>query len=275
MAILTPEHFRRFTEFGVSGMGAKIREICECEDGRYDGCTFEEKVKMAIEAEVEKRESTKLGRLVGRAGFRDPGACVEEIIYLEGRSLSRDRILRLADCTWVGDHRNVLIVAASGGGKSYLAQALGVAACRKGCDVLYTRLSDMLVNLELARARGTVSLHEETARYQDVELLILDDFLLTPITVADSALLVDLMAGREGRTATIIASQIEPEQWYMRIKGEVMAEHALGRLVHGSIKIVIKGPDMRKHLAASLSSSSSKKYPRSYSSVSSSSSSAP
>jgi DNA replication protein DnaC len=249
-AILTPEYFRKFTDFHVSAMGAKIKEICECEDGRYDGYTFEEKVKMAIDAEIVTRQSNKLGRLVDEAHFSDPGACVEELMYLEGRSLSKDRILRLADCGWVSDHRTMLIIAPSGAGKSYLAQALGVSACRAGHQGLYRRLHGMLMDIGLAREQSLSCYKEELERYSTAELLILDDFLTTPVTVAQCSDLVDVVAARENHAATVIVSQIEPEQWYLRIKGEVMADNILSRLVKGSINIRIKGPDMRDYLAS-------------------------
>ena len=249
-AILTPEYFRKFTDFHVSAMGAKIKEICECEDGRYDGYTFEEKVKMAVDAETVARQSNKLGRLVDEARFSDPGACVEELMYLEGRSLSKDRILRLADCGWVSDHRTMLILAPSGAGKSYLAQALGVSACRKGHHVLYRRLQGMLLDIGLAREQGLSCYKEELERYSKAELLILDDFLTTPVTVAQCSDLVDVVAARENHAATVIVSQIEPEQWYMRIKGEVMADNIPDRLAKGSINIRIEGPDMRDYLAS-------------------------
>ena len=135
-------------------------------------------------------------------------------------------------------------------GKSYLAQALGVSACRKGHHVLYRRLQGMLLDIGLAREQGLSCYKEELERYSKAELPVLDDFPATPVTVAQCSDLVDVMAARENRTATIIASQIEPEQWYMRIKGEVMADNILNRLAKGSINIRIEGPDMRDYLAS-------------------------
>ena len=108
----------------------------------------------------------------------------------------------------------------------------------------------MLMDIGLAREQSLSCYKEELERYSTAELLILDDFLTTPVTVAQCSDLVDVVAARENHAATVIVSQIEPEQWYLRIKGEVMADNILSRLVKGSINIRIKGPDMRDYLAS-------------------------
>ena len=85
--------------------------------------------------------------------------------------------------------------------------------------------------------------------YKSVDLLIIDDFMTTPITTQNSIDLFEIMEAREGRRATIIASQLEPNEWYLRIEGELMADSILNRIATGARFIDLEGPNMRDHLA--------------------------
>ena len=100
--MLTEEDFARFKEFRCTAMGNKLREIID--DPAYDSMTFEEKVKEMIDAQVNAKVTNKIQKLNKAAGFKLADACVEEIVYLPERTLSKDRIMRLASCKWVEDH---------------------------------------------------------------------------------------------------------------------------------------------------------------------------
>ncbi len=105
-------------------------------------------------------------------------ARVEEACYQLDRSLTRDRIVRLAACAWVEARENLVIISESGGGKSYIAQALGVAACRKLMSVRYARLNGMFREPSVARSEGRVC--DAPGSFSGLDLLILDEFLATP-----------------------------------------------------------------------------------------------
>ena len=139
--MLSDEMFALFTKWRVGAFGRRLREVCE--DEACDALSFEEKIELCVEAELEARESRKIERAVRRAGFKIRDACVEEVHCLPERSPTRDRVARLATCAWVDARENLVSVPESGGGKSYLAQALGVAACRRLLSVRYVRLNDM------------------------------------------------------------------------------------------------------------------------------------
>ncbi len=86
-------------------------------------------------------------------------------------------------------------------------------------------------------------------RYKSVKLLILDDFLTTPIQTENSVDLFELLEAREGRRATLIASQLEPDEWYLRIEGRLIADSILGRVASSCRYLDIDGPNMRKWLS--------------------------
>lgn len=245
--MLSEEDFALFTKWRVRAFGEKLREICE--DEGMDGLSLEEKVGMCLEAERLAREERKVGKLVREARLKLPSACAEEVIYLPGRSLTRDRVARLASCGWVAERENLVIISETGGGKSYLAQALGVAACRALMSVRYARLNDMFREVNVARAEGDA--YSALDRFAAPDLLILDDFLTTPIEDPRNAVdLFEILEHREGRASTLIATQLEPDQWYLRIDSELCADSILNRIVERARFVDIKGPNMRKHMAS-------------------------
>lgn len=117
--MLGEEDFALFTKRRAGAFGRRLREICE--DEACDDLTFEERVGMRVDAELDAREGRKIEKAVRDARFKIKGACVEEICYLPGRSVTRDRIARLAECAWVEARENLVIISESGGGKSYVA----------------------------------------------------------------------------------------------------------------------------------------------------------
>jgi DNA replication protein DnaC len=246
--VITEEDFRRFTEFKVAAMGARLREII---DGpAYDSMTFEEKVKELIDAETTARQSRRIAKLNREARFKVPGACVEDIVYLPERKLSKDRVNRYAECEWIKNNEVTVVISKSGCGKSYLCQALGNAACRKLIGTRYIRLADICNDLNQARISADGSYYRKIDHYKTVRLLIVDDFLTTPITTENAIDLFEIMEAREGRAATLIASQLEPEEWYLRINGELMADSILNRIATAARYIDLDGPNMRKHFAS-------------------------
>lgn len=245
--MLTEEDFHRFTEFRCGAMGRRLREMVE--DPAFDGMTFEEKIKDLIDTEVASRTANKIAKLVKGAGFKVPDACVEDIVYLPERKLSKDRMVRLAECKWVDDCRNIVIISKTSRGKSYVAQALGTAACRKLVKVRYVRMHDLAEELNRAREAQDGSYYSAMDKFKNAGVLIVDDFMTTPLKTLNVIDIFEIMEAREGRAPTIISSQLEPDEWYLRIDGELMADSILSRISTGAFYIDIDGPNMREYFA--------------------------
>ena len=202
--MLTEEHFDMLTRFRVRAMGDRLREMVE--DDLYDGYTFEERMEMLIEAEASARRDGEVAKLVREASFKLPSACVEDVVYLKDRKFGRERVARLAACDWVGTREVVVIISKTGCGKSFLGQALGNAACRRLYTVRYARLADIMEDLNRYRAAADGSYYEHMDAYKSVQLLIIDDFMTTPVATRNAVDLFEIMEVREGRAATLIAS---------------------------------------------------------------------
>ncbi len=242
--MLSDEHFDKLRGFRVRAMADKLREIVD--DSAYDAMTFEEKVALMIDAEDEARINRKIAKLNKEARFKMTDACMEDIIYLPERRISKDRMKRYAACEWIAGHDNVVIVSKTGGGKSFMVQAMGNAACRLQYTVRYCRLSDICRSLNIARTDGTY--YETFDGYCNVDLLIIDDFFTTPIGEINVIDLFEILESREGRASTLFASQLDPAEWYLRIEAEVIADSILNRIAKRARFIDIEGPNMREYL---------------------------
>ena len=134
-------------------------------------------------------------------------------------------------------------------GKSFLSQALGNAACRRLIPTRYVRLADMCDELNRSRASNDGTYYSRMDTLKTVQLLIVDDFMTTPIATQNAVDLFEVMEAREGRRATVIASQLEPNEWYLRIEGELMADSILNRIATGARYVDRDGPNMREYFA--------------------------
>jgi DNA replication protein DnaC len=133
----------------LSGMATALEE--QLQNAAAAELGFEERLALLVEREVTWRDNRRLQRLLQEARLRIPGAAPEDIDFRAARGLDRGVILRLTSADWVRHHQVVLVVGPTGVGKSYLACALGQAACRHGLSTRYFRLGRLLSDLALAQ----------------------------------------------------------------------------------------------------------------------------
>ena len=216
------------------------------DDPRYSGhdLSFEDRFGILVDAEWAARLSNRLKRLIRSAGYPIQGACVEDIEYLPERKLDKELILRLATCTYIQRAQNVILLGATGVGKTYLACALGIAASRNYYNVRYVRLPDMLV--ELAEARATNSYREYMKKLKKVTLLVLDEWLIYPLKENEARDVLELVEARSKTASTIFCSQVDVPGWHENLHDLTLADAICDRIVHNSHRIEIHGESMRK-----------------------------
>lgn len=205
--------------------------------------SFEERLGLLIDREMTERENRKLKTRLQKAKLRQK-ASVEDIDFRHPRGLDKMLFMQLADCRWLKEHNNVLIIGPTGVGKTYLACALAQKACRQGYTVLYFRLTRLLHELSIAKADGRYDkLLRSIAR---TDLLVFDDWGLTKFVKEQRHDLLEILEDRHGLRSTIVTSQLPVKHWHEVIANPTLADAILDRLVHNAYKLIISGESMRK-----------------------------
>ncbi len=200
-------------------------------------------VGLLVEDEKTYRENQRLKRLLKNARLRQQAA-MEDIDYRHPRGLSKQAILELSDTRWLDGKRNVLITGPAGIGKSYLACALGNFAARNGYAVLYLRAPRLFETLQ--QSRGDGSHLKMLSRMAKVQLLIIDDFLLTPPSDWERRDLLEIVEDRYQSNATLITSQCPIGDWYLNIGDPTLADAICDRLLHNAYRIELRGNSLRR-----------------------------
>lgn len=201
--------------------------------------TFEQRLTLMVDAEVDSRHNHQIERLIKNAQLSDKGASIEDIKYYEDRRLNRDLIEQLATNQYINEGRNILIIGATGTGKSYLACALGNCACLEGKKVLYIRLPDLITDLNLGKEQGNYK--KILKKYEKADLLIIDEWLLIPANDMVQQYILEIMERRYRSKGTIFCSQFFSDSWHKRLGGGALADADLDRVVSKSTTISIQG----------------------------------
>lgn len=237
----------KLIEMRLTAMSDAFRT--QISDPKMKEISFEDRFGMLVDIEYSNRKSNSLKRLIRNAGFDQPDAYIGDINYTSGRKLNRSLIERLATCEYITEHRNLFITGATGSGKTYLACAFGMEACRQRYKTKYVRLPDLLLELEMARNDGTYK--KVQGKYANPVLLIIDEWLLLKLTESEARNLFELIHKRRKKSSTIFCSQFRESEWYQQIcSGEsTLADAIMDRISYDSYKINIESIDPSKDLS--------------------------
>jgi DNA replication protein DnaC len=232
----------KLRDMRLSAMAHAFRE--QIKDPSMESLSFSERFGLLVDREWDTRKNNRLKRLIYKADFPASDACMEDIEYHIDRKLDKELLRQMASCSYINEKHNIIILGATGVGKTYLSCALGMAACRLFHSVRYIRLPDLLDELVVARGEGIFQ--KAVQEYKKIDLLILDEWLITALQENESRDLLEIVEARCGRGATIFSSQFDVSGWLNKIPGTAVAEAILDRIVHDSYRITIDGESMRK-----------------------------
>jgi DNA replication protein DnaC len=225
----------------LDGMARALEE--QINNTEVDSLSFTDRLGLLVDRESVDRENRRMKSRLKAARLRETAA-VEDIDYRHPRGLDKALMLQLASCIFIREHLNVFITGPTGAGKTFLACALGHKACREGFSVSYVRLPRLLDNLGIGRGDGRYAkLLDALAR---VDLLLIDDWAMAPLSDEQRRDLFEILEDRYGRKSTIVASQLPVEKWHDAIGHPTLADAILDRLLHNGYKIALKGESMRK-----------------------------
>ncbi len=223
------------------GMAIALAE--QLDSTEIEALSFEERLGLLVDREATYRDDRRMTSRLRRAKLRH-NACLEDVDYRHRRGLDKGLVTSLATCRWLKEHLNVLITGPTGVGKTWLACALAHQACREGHSALYLRLPRLLTELDISRGDGRYP--KLMASLAKTDVLILDDWGLTPLSATHRRDLLEVIEERHTRRSTLATSQLPVAKWHDFIGDPTLADAILDRLVHSAYKFTLKGESMRK-----------------------------
>jgi len=241
--MFTSQDYLKFRTLRITAVATRFEELIT--DEANDTLTPEQLFLTAVDDALDQRRANKIAANIKTAGFPIPGASIGELDYREGRGINPVRMRRYANHDWNTETTNVLIRSATGGGKTYLACAIGVAACHNGHQVTFTRMDDLARRLVITR-HDAIAHQKLLTELSDTALLIIDDFLTVGIDPDAASDLFTILANREHRRPTMIASQSGPDYWATALPDKVAADSIVNRLANHARRIDLGDVDMRR-----------------------------
>jgi DNA replication protein DnaC len=242
--MLTNTTVEKLREMKLSTMARHFDK--QLKDSEMIAMPFEDRFGMLVDIEWTTRQNNRLKRLIKSAGYSEPNATLADLDYRSDRELDKAQIERLGTCAYIAENRSLILLGATGAGKTYLANALGLAANQQFIKTKYVRLPEMLAELALAKVEKTYK--KVMKVYKNATLLIIDEWVLTPLRDDDAVNLLAVVEARYKNGSTIFCSQFDVPGWHEKIGDDTLADAIVDRIVYNSYKIVIEGNDsMRKY----------------------------
>jgi DNA replication protein DnaC len=208
--------------------------------------SFLDRLALLVDQQWTWRQNQVLARRL-RASRLKGNPCVENIDYRAERGLNRTVIRALTqESSWVKNHEHIFVLGPTGVGKSYVASAMAQKACRDGYSVSYTRAPALFRDLHLARADG--SLKKLFRRLNRIDVLVVDDWAMTPMSEAERRDFWEIAEDRYQTRSMILTSQLPVSRWHEQIGEATLADAILDRLVHHAHRIEMRGESMRKKM---------------------------
>jgi DNA replication protein DnaC len=239
--MIIEETIEKMKQLKLPHMAAAFRELLDKAAG--SALSLDECVGLMIDREWTARENSRISRRIkdAKLGMQ---ACLEDLWCDPARGVDKALARSLSTCQWVRAKQNVIIVGQTGTGKSYLGSALAEGACRRGHRALRVRAPRLLDELAIARANGSYA--ATLARLAKLDVLVLDDLFIAPLTNTEQRDLLEVLDDRYDRCSTVVTSQVPTKTWHEMQADPTLADAICDRLVHNAHVLSLKGQSIRK-----------------------------
>jgi DNA replication protein DnaC len=239
--MLTYPTVEKLKEMRLKGMASAYEDQMETQD--IASLCFDERLGLLVDREQTERDNRRLKTRLTKAKLKQE-ASMEDIDYGAKRELDKAQLLDLGSCRWLKEHNNLLVTGLTGVGKTYIACALAQKACREGFTALYLRLPRLFGDLTIAKGDGRYS--KLLARFSKVDLIVLDDWGISPLTAENRRDLLEILDDRYEKKSTLITSQLPVKKWHRYLEDPTLADAILDRVVHNAYRIEMGGESIRK-----------------------------
>ena len=235
----------KINTLGYQGM--KEAYLRQSEDVAYNTMSFEERLHQLLDAQEIFMKNRRITMNHKLSKIKDKEAALDAIDYRVDRHIDKAQLKSLSLLNFIHSHQNVIITGKTGTGKSYIAQALANRAIYDGFKVYYVRTPTLLEEIRISRIDGTYT--NLLKKYSRFQLLILDDFGVSPMVEDDATNLFEIIEDRTNINSTIITSQLPVSEWYAYLNNNTIADAILDRVVYSSHRLELEGESMRKRLS--------------------------
>jgi len=211
--------------------------------------TFDDLLLLILTDEISRRDNAATDIRANQAGL-DPAMRLELWDKTSKVSFDKRMLAELVSLRFLEAHKHVTVLGPVGVGKTFVSQALGHIACRHGYHVRFARGDDMLRRLRQSRLDN--SREAEMIALTSVDLLILDDFALEPMSKEESKDVYQLFLERTGRSSTIITSNRDTAEWIAMFDDVLLAQSAVDRFKNAAYDFVMEGESYRPRLKPKL-----------------------
>jgi len=182
------------------------------------------------EHEIAERDRRRIERHLGEAKLL-PEKTLDNFDFEAVPMVSKAQVSALcAGDGWLEQGANLLLFGPPGGGKSHLASAIGLSLIEKGWRVFFTRTSDLVQRLQVARRE--FALESAIERLDRYHLIILDDLVYVSKDQAETSVLFELISARYERRSLLVTANQPFGEWGKVFQDAAMTLAAVDRLVH-------------------------------------------
>ena len=235
-----PQLIRELRELKLPAMAVGIEELRKTPMNQ--NLSFEEQFGLLVHAELTGRKNRRINKML-RSSALKPGIRMEDIECDEKRGLKRDIYLSLLRLDFMANHQNIVITGSTGCGKTHLACAIGNKACIEGFKVKFVKLPVFLEELQLSHSTG--GFMKLLQQLMQIDLLILDDFGITPINESQRHDLLTIIDDRYKLKSTIFTSQLPIKSWHKYLAEPTLADAILDRVLSQTVRVNLRGESMR------------------------------